>query len=532
MKRLSLLCSLLALSGCRSDDDGEKFTAEEAMDPENCKDCHPQHYQEWLGSMHAYAAEDPVFLAMNELGQERTNGELGDFCVQCHAPVAVKLGKTEDGLNLDELPQYLKGVTCYACHNVDDVTGKHNNPLQLSMDNVMRGGIKQPESELAAHEAEWSRWLAGSERETRFTSSQMCGSCHDIVTPAGVHLERTYDEWENSLFSQLDEEGVLPAYHTQSCVDCHMGPPMQGPAADVDGVPGDRLVHPHDFPGVDVQITDFPNAELGPEIKNQALEAIENGMRRSSLCSAMCVKPADGGGFDVRVWLHNEAAGHAWPSGATQDRRAWIELVGYEEESPVYESGVIDDGDAIATLDDPNLWLIREQMFDDQGQEVHMFWEARDVDGNLLEVAAELTPQGDAATWQSRDYFVDVVTLDRVTSKVRIRAMGLEVIDELIAEGVLDSKHRAAFEIYDMPSTVLDWTPEASDTFCNSSKTDCGDFGACIAPRVGDQIALTCTPLELQKQCAADGDPCTDGITGGCCVGLVCNDQTQLCEPE
>ena len=42
--------------------------------------------------MHAYAAEDPVFLAMNQRGQRETNGELGDFCVQCHAPVAVHVG--------------------------------------------------------------------------------------------------------------------------------------------------------------------------------------------------------------------------------------------------------------------------------------------------------------------------------------------------------------------------------------------------------------------------------------------------------
>lgn len=496
MRRLLLALPLLA--ACGNDDGEKKFTAEEAMDAENCKECHPQHYQEWLGSMHAYAAEDPVFLAMNELGQEQTNGELGDFCIQCHAPVAVALGLTEDGLNIEEVPEHLRGVTCYACHNVENVEGVHNNPLKLAMDGIMRGGIEDPDVKLSAHEAEWSRWLAGSERETRFDSSQMCGSCHDIVTPAGVHLERTYAEWQASLFGKLDEQGVLPDLFSQSCVDCHMGPPVKGPVADVDGVRGDRFFHQHNFAGVDTHLTDFPDAEQGPEIKQQQIDAIEDGLRKSALCSAMCVKPADGGGTDVTVWLHNEAAGHAWPSGATQDRRAWVELVALEDDTPVLQSGVVAEGEPVAELMDPNLWLLREHMYDAEGEEVHMFWQARSVDGELLEVAEELTPNGDAATWRSRTYHVDSEALTRVTSKVRLRAVGLEVIDELIAEEVLDPAIRDEFLTFDLPSSVLEWTQENSDKFCGSSKIDCGDFGACIAPMTGDAIALTCTPLELQ----------------------------------
>src|SRR5688572_17420291 len=46
------------------------LTREQLLDPEACKDCHPRHYREWKSSMHAYAADDPVFLAMNQRGQE------------------------------------------------------------------------------------------------------------------------------------------------------------------------------------------------------------------------------------------------------------------------------------------------------------------------------------------------------------------------------------------------------------------------------------------------------------------------------
>ena len=71
--------------------------------------------------MHAYASEDPVFRALNALGQAETNGELGDFCVQCHAPLAVELGLTTDGLELDEVPEHLRGIGCTFCHQVDAV---------------------------------------------------------------------------------------------------------------------------------------------------------------------------------------------------------------------------------------------------------------------------------------------------------------------------------------------------------------------------------------------------------------------------
>ena len=101
--RVAPAAALLALSvaagGC-GDFDRPTLTRQELLDPETCQDCHPDHYREWSGSMHAYASDDPVFLAMNQRGQRETGGELGDFCVKCHAPMAVLEGATTDGLDM------------------------------------------------------------------------------------------------------------------------------------------------------------------------------------------------------------------------------------------------------------------------------------------------------------------------------------------------------------------------------------------------------------------------------------------------
>jgi hypothetical protein len=102
------------------------------MDSASCQTCHPAQYQQWAGSMHAYATDDPVFQAMNARAQRESNNRLGTFCVKCHAPMAVRTGMT-DGTNLDALPAPVRGVTCYFCHSITEVTDTHNAPLTLDV---------------------------------------------------------------------------------------------------------------------------------------------------------------------------------------------------------------------------------------------------------------------------------------------------------------------------------------------------------------------------------------------------------------
>ena len=417
------------------------LSTEELMDPQTCQDCHPKHYREWSGSMHAYAADDPVFLAMNQRGQDETDGELGDFCVKCHAPMAVHTGATVDGLNLAELPQSQKGVTCYFCHNVKAVEGTHNNPLVLADDKVMRGGVSDP----VANDAHPTAYSTLHDRNS-MESSALCGSCHDIVTQAGVHLERTFSEWQETVFAS-----DIPQAHL-SCSKCHMVGDVDGVIADVPGVPL-RKPKDHAFPGVDVALTEWP------EIDAQ-LMGIERDLF-AAVTPKLCAEPP--GPLSFTYILDNVFAGHMLPTGAAADRRGWVEIIAYDDsDQVVFQSGVVAEGQPVAELPglgDDQLWQIRDFARDGSGAEAHMFWDVREVDSQLLLPAVTNDP-GDPRFSHSVQRTYNMVLASapaRVTARMRLRPVGLDVLDDLIASGHLDAVYRDRIRTFDLVGTALEW---------------------------------------------------------------------------
>lgn len=475
--------ALLALAcGSEEDEPRRALSRAELLDPETCRDCHADHYREWSGSMHAYAAEDPVFRAMNERGQRETNGALGDFCVSCHAPMAVREGATTDGLNLDEVSDSLEGVTCYFCHNVQSVGGTHNNPLELFDDDTMYGPLSDP-AESSPHRAAYSANADISTRE----SSDTCGACHDIVlpsppAPAAVHLERTFSEWQGGLFAKPAADGGL------SCGTCHM-PGRNDVAADADGVV-QRRVNSHEFPAVDVALTPFPQMERQRELVQQELD--------NTLRSEICVLEQPGGA-SLDVLLDNVGAGHNFPSGAAHDRRLWVQVVAFAGTTRVYESGVVPDGTAVTdtAATDPDLWLLRDEVFKANDDVAHMFWdiarlEARTVPGP---VTSDTTDPDFFVTHVSRRFPRDGSTIagaiDRVAVTLKLRPMGLDVLDDLVDSGDLDASVRDAMPTFDMSArgaggTTLEWTPEAAaDPDTGFTKTFQGVAARCVASAPG-----------------------------------------------
>ncbi len=411
--------------------------------PEKCAECHPDHYRDWSGSMHAYASKDPIFRAMNERGQRETDGALGSFCIQCHAPMAVRIGATTDGLNLDELPEDLHGITCTFCHLVDGVTDDHNNPLTLADDNTFRGGIDDP-IETSFHGSVDSPLHMSQSIE----SADLCGSCHDIVTPNGVHMERSFFEWKQTQYAAASP-----------CGSCHM-PAFDGPAASVANAPK-RRVHSHLFAGVDLALVPFPETE------NQKLTI--RASLNTVLAADLCVTPTEGGS-EIAVTLRNRVAGHGFPSGAAPDRRAWVELIAYDGEDVVFESGVVAEDERL-NLDDPGLWWMGDRLIGADGKPVHMFWEVEGYESFALPGPQTSDPEDErfAATARTRRFVVADASPSRVTLRVRLRAVDLGVVDDLIDSGDLDASIRDRIPHYELSNAALTWTA-ASGEACRASR--------------------------------------------------------------
>lgn len=409
---LVMLQFVRALAGC----DRDSLDRTALLDPATCEGCHPDEYREWSGSMHAYASDDPVFRAMNQRGQRETNGALGALCTGCHAPMAVREGATVDGQNLDELPRALRGVTCTFCHSVQGVEGDHNNPLVLAEIGEMRGQFAKP-IETPAHTSTHEALLDG--RDAR--SSRACGACHDVVTPSGLALERTFAEWQTSLFAQPGTE--------LSCIACHMTN-RESRAADVRDAPY-RVVGSHTLAGLDIATTPWPETEA------QRTEITNN--LEPSISAKLCVAPGPGG-LQIDVTLDNVAAGHAWPSGVTHGRRAWVEVT-----ASAAGASVLDD----------TSWTLGQKLFAADGREVQMPWEAVGEESVFLPAAATANPQDPAFYHSVTRSYVAPPETDAVSIIVQIQPIAQVVLDDLAASGDLPPQQATTFVIQSSQHTWL-----------------------------------------------------------------------------
>jgi hypothetical protein len=285
----------------------------------------------------------------------------------------------------------------------------------------MRGEYSDP----VANSAHASSYDTLHDRD-HLESSALCGGCHDIASPAGAAIERTYAEWQSSVFSQPGKG--------RTCGQCHMDESTsEVPIAQYPGV-GPRLYHAHTMPGVDVALDpSFPGAS---DLKKSVAQFLQ-----STLQTALCVTQQGG----VRILVDNVAAGHFFPSGAAQDRRVWAEVIASQGGQTFYQSGVVTDGASVVSVqNDPDLWLLRDCMFDGQGKHVNMFWQAASTEGNELpvQVTFDMTDPRFYAThiYQRFPRALNAVlpkVPDQVTMRIRVQPVGIDVLQDLQSSGDL-----------------------------------------------------------------------------------------------
>jgi hypothetical protein len=455
------LAAAIGLGACGGDEPVRSVA--ELQDPQTCNECHPKHVQQWSGSMHAYASDDPVFVAMNRRGQRETAGALGTFCVKCHAPMAVELGLTT-GADFDpvRLPASARGVTCYFCHNVKAVADTHNNGLVLAADQTMRGGLADPVTS-QAHHSRYDKLM-----DSDANQSEICGSCHDVVTPRGVELERTYKEWQTTFFSQPD-----PLHHL-TCGSCHMRSSTDVIADD----PGHNVLlrkngfHEHLWPAIDQALTAFPEAAAQTAGIQRDLDPAVAVIGPTSFASnvqpgGICLDPP--GVLSVRI--DSIGTAHFWPSGAAQDRRAWLEVIASDKDGVVlFSTGAVPDGPGRVDpeqLADPNLFGLWDRAFKDDGSPAHFFWDIARVDSKLLRPPITLdknSPAFDHSSTVKFDVTGSFAGIDHITARLRIRPLSYALLDDLVGSGDLATAAAARLPTLDIVGTQSTWTAATKGT--------------------------------------------------------------------
>lgn len=479
------------LSSCTAaSTDQAPLTREELLKPESCKDCHPKYFREWSGSMHAYAMKDPIYIAMNKRGQEETGGQLGNFCNNCHAPMAVREGAITSPADLSAVPEHLQGVTCYFCHNAVSVGADHFNATSIALanDTVMRADLHNPPPvEPTAHRVQRSELHNGRS----MMSSTLCGSCHDIITPNGYHLERTFAEYLPSLVAQQNSS-------FQSCQSCHMDSSAETEQVAVfTGREGElvsrRDAHEHFWPAVDVALTDgFPYADA-------MRAAVENCELPNSITFFNVSKSSP---FTFQVQIETQA-GHNQPSGAAHDRRMWLEIYAYDASgTEVFRYGVVNDGEVEEKPEAPHPFMLRDRIRDANGQEVHMFWDAVEQATPLEKDHYTLPPSvvgGEIRHYLNREFrMMGATPAVRYVMRLRMRPVGRDVLDDLVRTGHLDPSIAARVPTFTVQEREYQTSPDTQAfTLVSVSPGSCHEYRCLLDPQsrsctsAGAQAAAT-----------------------------------------
>lgn len=282
-----------------------------------CAGCHTTIHANWKKSLHSQAALDPLYLKVKELLAFEEGENAVKECAACHAPVALMSG--EVGLYSKESAASQEGVSCAFCHTLhstdEESGGWVSDPGRIRP--YLGGDYLSPKGiEAAAHlvMAEPQQHREDMMRPL-YRTSETCQSCHEL-TINDVKLQSTYSEWQSSSFAK---EGV-------TCQACHFTPGAgvtQERGRIVDHRPFEReRFYRHALNGGALTVSERDNR---PELK----EALKLEVKRQ--------------GTELNVVVRNVKGGHAIPTGVSDLRQLWLEVIALDTNGRVtFSSGVAD----------------------------------------------------------------------------------------------------------------------------------------------------------------------------------------------
>ncbi len=194
-----------------------------------CAKCHPQHYEEWRVSSHAYATISPMFQRFEQTLVELSQGTVGSFCYRCHGPIATQESYPRTASVLDAPSIVREGITCIACHRVIETYTKTHGHRRVEPGSIFApvygGGDGSGVAEAVRDREKLKIKVDPSDtgpgqpmhtaayRFDTLTRSDFCLTCHQVAVHPGIWLEVVYAQYNAG---PAKEKGI-------TCQDCHMG---------------------------------------------------------------------------------------------------------------------------------------------------------------------------------------------------------------------------------------------------------------------------------------------------------------------
>ncbi len=319
----------------------EKSSAE-FTEPETCGECHPQQYEEWRGSMHSLAFQDPIYQGELNLAIEAVGHGVSKQCEGCHTAAAVVTGEV-NGAGLKDLsPMAMAGVSCDVCHSVKGHTHwetpthqPENGSLILSPGTDIDGETVLTKFGPYAGDEDCGDGFHACIESPLHTKTELCASCHQVThyeehTP----LEMTYSEWKNSPYAAQDI----------NCQDCHMveletfirsADTFQKPTRDE---------YHHYFNGANFlmyALTEMAAKKAGDdELAASANQKYAMAVGRLQAAATLDIEPIYRSGklVEVKVRVNNKRAGHYLPTSLTNIRQMWLEVTATDASGKVIMS--------------------------------------------------------------------------------------------------------------------------------------------------------------------------------------------------
>ncbi|MEK6397237.1 MAG: tetratricopeptide repeat protein [Terriglobus sp.] len=195
-----------------------------------CGHCHNEAFAEWRQSLHSNSFRTPFYRTSVNIVINTKGIQFSRHCDSCHNPIAVLSGALTKNSMVDRRFDQ-DGVTCMTCHAIGKVQSTlGNGGYVMNVPSV----ITDAQGNRIPGEVSYKEILAHTDRHVAavmrplMKQPEFCAACHKANLPDTLNEYKwiraftTYDEWQNSKFSQQNPLTFYKADYL-SCQGCHMG---------------------------------------------------------------------------------------------------------------------------------------------------------------------------------------------------------------------------------------------------------------------------------------------------------------------